>query len=159
MGKSKGSGAKVEPGNHYGVRKAVGYREEGERMFGKYLAAWLGLVVLGLVNASIRQVAYARYVSELAAHQISTLTLCILVGLYAWVLGGLLRLQSPGQALEIGLMWMVLTIIFEFGFGHYVAGASWDKLLRAYNILEGRVWGLFILWVGLAPWVIYRMRA
>jgi hypothetical protein len=128
-------------------------------MFGKYLVAWLGLLVLGFVNAAIRQVAYARYVSELAAHQISTLTLCVLVGLYAWALGGLLRLQSPGQALGVGLMWMVLTIIFEFGFGHYVAGASWDKLLRAYNILEGRVWGLFILWVGLAPWVIYRMRA
>lgn len=128
-------------------------------MFGNYLAAWLGLVVLGFVNAAIRQVVYARYVSDLAAHQISTLTLCILVGLYSWALGGLLRLQSPGQALEVGLIWMVLTIIFEFGFGHYVAGASWDKLLRAYNILEGRGWGLFILWVGLVPWVIYRMRA
>ena len=56
-------------------------------------------------------------------------------------------------------MWMVLTVIFEFSFGHYVVGDSWSKLLNDYNVLEGRVWGLFILWVGLAPYLIYRLKA
>ena len=45
-------------------------------MYWKYLFAWFGLVVLGLLNAMLRKVAYARYVSELVGHQISTLTLC-----------------------------------------------------------------------------------
>jgi hypothetical protein len=143
----------------YGIRQAMGTERKGKKMYGRYLAAWLGLVVLAFFNAAIRQVAYATYVGELAAHQISTLTLCVLVGLYAWALGGIWRLKSPSQALGVGLMWMVLTIAFEFGFGHYVVGDSWDKLLRAYNILDGRVWGLFILWVALAPYVFYRTRA
>ena len=72
---------------------------------------------------------------------------------------GLLRPHSVGQAVAIGLMWMVLTVLFEFGLGRYVLGDSWGNLLHAYNPLEGRVWGLFILWVGLAPYAIYRLRA
>jgi hypothetical protein len=128
-------------------------------MFWKYFFAWFGLVVLGLLNATIRQVVYARYVSELAGHQISTLTLAVLVGLYAWALSGFLKLSSPGEAIGVGLMWMVLTIVFEFALGRYVVGDSWGTLLRAYNLLEGRVWGLFVLWVGVAPYVFYRIEA
>jgi len=125
----------------------------------KYFIAWFGIVVLGLANATIRQVVYARYVSELAAHQISTLTFAILVGLYAWALSGFLNLPSPGEAIGVGLMWMILTILFEFALGRYVVGDPWGKLLAEYNLLEGRVWGLFILWVGLAPYVFYRIKA
>jgi hypothetical protein len=128
-------------------------------MFWKYFFPWFGLVVLGLLNATIRQVVYARYVSELAGHQISTLTLAVLVGLYAWALSGFLKLSSPGEAIGVGLMWMVLTIGFEFALGRYVVGDSWGKLLTNYNVLEGRVWGLFVLWVGVAPYVFYRIEA
>ena len=80
-------------------------------MYLKYFIAWFGIVILGLVNATIRQVVYAKYASELAGHQISTLTFATLVGLYAWALSGFLKLSSPGEAIGVGLMWMVLTII------------------------------------------------
>lgn len=127
-------------------------------MYFKYFIAWFGIVVLGLANATIRQVVYARYVGELVAHQISTLTFALLVGLYAWALSGFLKFSSPGEAIGVGLMWMVLTILFEFALGRYVVGDSWSKLLGDYNLLEGRVWGLFILWVGLAPYIFYRIK-
>ena len=126
-------------------------------MYLKYFLAWFPLVIFGLLNATIRQVVYARYVSELTAHQISTLTICVVVDIYAWVLSSIWNLQSPGQAIGVGLMWMMLTILFEFGFGRYVVGDSWASLLRDYDVLEGRVWGLFVLWVGLAPYVFYRI--
>ncbi|HEX5847707.1 MAG TPA: hypothetical protein VFY59_00805 [Rubrobacter sp.] len=128
-------------------------------MYFGYLVAWFGIVVLGLVNATIRQIAYARYVGELAAHQISTLMFAVLVGLYAWALSGFLKPSSPGEAIGVGIMWMVLTVAFEFALGRLVVGDPWGKLLGDYNLLEGRVWGLFILWVGLAPYVFYRMKA
>lgn len=105
-------------------------------MYWKYFVAWFGVVILGLLNATIRQVVYANYVGELAGHQISTLTFAVLVGLYTWVLSGFLKLTSPGEAIGVGLMWMVLTVIFEFGLGRYVVGDSWGKLLGDYNILE-----------------------
>jgi hypothetical protein len=36
-------------------------------------------------------------------------------------------------------VWMTLSILFEFGVGHYAVGDSWSEFLEAYNILEGRV--------------------
>jgi hypothetical protein len=57
------------------------------------------------------------------------------------------------------LMWMTLTILFEFGVGHYVVGDSWSEFLEAYHSLERRVWRLFIVWVGLAPYVFYRITS
>jgi hypothetical protein len=128
-------------------------------VYTKYLLAWLGVVVLGLFNATVRQVVYGRYVSELAGHQISSLTFAILVGLYAWALGGFLKLSSPGEAIGVGLMWMVLTAVFEFTLGRYVVGDPWGKLLHDYDLLDGRVWGLFVLWVGMATYVFYRLTS
>jgi len=128
-------------------------------MYGKYSMAWFGIVVLGLRNATVHQTVYAKYVSEWAGHQISTLTFAGLSGLYAWALSGFWKLTSPGEAIGVGLMWMVLTIVFEFALGRYVVGDSWSKLPGDYNVLEGRVWGLFILWVGLAPYIFFRIKA
>jgi len=117
------------------------------------------MVLIAIANAALREAGYKRYVGELAAHQISTLTGCILIGVYVWVLGSYLELQSPGQAIGVGLMWLAMTITFEFGFGHFVAGDPWSRLLHGYNILEGRVWGLFLLWVTVSPYVFYTIRA
>jgi apolipoprotein N-acyltransferase len=50
-----------------------------------------------------------------------------------------------------------MTVIFEFGFGHYVAGHSWSHLLADYNLLAGRVWFLFLIWIALLPYVIWRL--
>jgi hypothetical protein len=56
----------------------------------------------------------------------------------------------------IGLMWLVLTIIFEFSFGTFVMGYSLATLLYDYNIFAGRTWGLFLLTTAIAPFVVYK---
>ena len=39
----------------------------------------------------------------------------------------------------IGLFWVTITVVFEFGFGHYVVKHSWEHLIADYNLLKGRV--------------------
>ena len=56
------------------------------------------------------------------------------------------------------MTWIVLTVIFEFALGRYVVGDPWGTLLHDYDLLDGRVWGLFVLWVGIAPYVFYRLE-
>lgn len=127
-------------------------------MYLKYLLAWIPIVILAFANAAIRQAGYAKYVSELAAHQSSTLTICVAVGVYAWLLSGCLKLHSPAQAIGVGPVWLVMTVIFETVLGHYVLGNPWSQVLRDYNILEGRVWGLFLPWHTLASYVFYKIK-
>lgn len=128
-------------------------------MIGKYMIGWLPLVAIGILNGVLRQAVYGKYIGELTAHQISTLTGIILMGLYIWWLTGVWKIESPGQAIAIGLIWLVMTVVFEFLFGHYVIGHSWKKLFHDYNILEGRVWVLVLAWITVAPIVFYKIRS
>jgi multisubunit Na+/H+ antiporter MnhB subunit len=128
-------------------------------MIFKYILAWPAMVVIGIINGVIREFGYKRYVGELIAHQISTLTAVMLFGVFTYALSFKWRIESAAQAFKIGLIWLTLTVLFEFLFGHYVMKNSWQKLLHDYNILEGRFWLLVLLWIFLAPFVIYEIRS
>jgi hypothetical protein len=128
-------------------------------MIGKYVIGWLPLVVMAIVNGMLRQYGYSKYVGELTAHQISTLTGIILMGLYIWWLTGIWKIGSAGQAVAIGSIWLGMTVVFEFVFGHYVMGNPWEKLFSDYNILKGRVWVFVLIWTAVAPFVFYKLRS
>src|SRR5512147_2192921 len=95
---------------------------------GKYALAWLGLMVLAILNGALRDLVYKGSVGEIAAHQISTLTLILLIGIFIWKLEKLWPIESAKQARAIGIIWFLLTEAFEFGFG-LIRGDSWDRLL------------------------------
>ncbi len=119
----------------------------------KYVFAWLPMVVIAIANGALRQAWYGKRLRELRAHQISTASGLLLLGVYIWVIIHLWPPESAKQALVVGLIWLVLTVAFEFLFGHYVARHSWNRLLGDYNVLAGRLWLFVLVWVALAPYV------
>jgi len=125
----------------------------------KYSLLWLGLAVLGVLNGILRNALYSDILGELRAHQVSTIVLIVLIGLYTWLFSLIWKPESSMQALFIGLIWLVLTILFEFVFGHYVIGHPWSRLFSDYNIMQGRIWSLVLLWTLVAPLVVYKLRA
>jgi hypothetical protein len=114
------------------------------------------MVFIAIANGAPRESWYGKYLSELQAHQLSTVTGILLFGVYIWVLIRLWRPASTGQAMTIGLVWLGMTVAFEFLFGHYVAKRSWRDLRRDYNIFAGRVWLVVLVWVTIAPYVFYQ---
>ena len=128
-------------------------------MAAKYLAVWLSLAIVAVVNGTVRQFTYGKFVQELAAHQISTITAILASSAIVWTANRWWPIRSVSQAWSIGVSWLMLTLIFEFGFGHYIAGHTWDRLLADYNLLEGRVWSLFLMWVAVLPIVIFKFTS
>lgn len=125
----------------------------------RYTLAWLALPIIGIANGAFRELAYKDVLGELRAHQISVATGIILFGLYVWILSLRWKIGSAAQAVAIGLIWLALTVTFEFLFGHYVMHHPWSKLLHDYNILEGRLWLLVLLWITIAPYVFYKLSS
>lgn len=121
----------------------------------RYILAWPGMVVLAILNAAARQTGYGRWMNELRAHQTSSVTGIILFGAYVWALSRFWPIRSGREALLIGLIWLVLTVTFEFVFGHYAMKHPWSKLLADYNVLRGRLWVLVLVWVTIAPLVFF----
>ena len=124
----------------------------------RYLLAWLVMLLVAVANGALRDFSYGRYVSELHAHQLSTLSGMVLLGLVIWAYVHFWSPASALQALFVGLFWMALTVVFEFLFFHYVAGHSWQDLLSNYDLMHGRIWVLLLAWVALAPCLFYRLR-
>ncbi len=124
----------------------------------RYVPAWIPMVVIAVLNGLIREAWYGKYMSEVHAHQVSTLTAVLLFGIYIWKLIDKWRPDSSAQAMSIGFVWLALTVVFEFLFGRYVVGKSWSELFKDYNISAGRIWVLILIWITVAPYLFYRLR-
>ena len=124
----------------------------------KYFAAWFPMVLIGIANGVLREATYGKHLGELQAHQTSTVSAVVLFGIYIYIVVRIWTLQSPVQAFIVGLMWLALTVAFEFIFGRWVAGHSWSWLLHDYNVFAGRVWVFVPIWVTIAPYVFYRLQ-
>jgi hypothetical protein len=125
---------------------------------GKWVLLWIPMILIAVANGVLRQLWYGKYMGELPAHQLSTLTGILLFSLYLWAVIRAWRPKSSAQAISIGLIWLGLTVAFELLFGHYVAGHPWSRLLQDYDIFAGRVWMLVLIWVAIAPYVYYRLQ-
>jgi hypothetical protein len=124
-----------------------------------YAVSWIGMVVLAILNGAIREKIYGPFMQELSAHQLSTFIALVIFGLYIWALTGIYPIESSIQAFLIGAMWVIMTILFEFIFGHFVMRHPWSKLFHDYNLLKGRVWLLVLIWTAIAPYVFYQVRS
>jgi hypothetical protein len=123
----------------------------------KYFLAWLPMVLIAIINGAARDFLYGKKMTEIRAHQVSTVLGATLLGVYIWAVILYLRPGSAGQAMGTGLLWLILTVAFEFIFGRFVAGHSWARLFGDYNIFAGRLWAPLLIWITLAPYLFYRL--
>jgi len=121
-----------------------------------YLLLWFPMMLIAVLNGTVRDLVYKKYTGELTAHQLSTVSLLILLGVYNWWVIDHYPPASASQALLIGLLWTGLTLLFEFGLGR-ARGRSWTVLLADYQIWKGRIWVLIPVWLLIAPWVFFRL--
>ncbi len=121
-------------------------------------AVWLLLVALAIANGAFREAALVPRLGAAAAHVVSTLLLAGLILAVAFVAISWVAPRSFAQAALVGVLWLVLVLAFEFGFGHWVAGKPWRELLADYDLAAGRIWILIPLLTAIAPAVAARWR-
>jgi hypothetical protein len=125
----------------------------------KAVLAWLVLLVLMFANGTLRVLVLQPRLGEETARQVASLTglAIVLVASAAFV-----RFVPEGatgrQWLGVGLLWLALTLAFEFLFGHFVSGMSWAALLEDYDVRRGRLWVLVLFGTLLGPWACARLR-
>jgi hypothetical protein len=152
----------LEPRTSHGIKTNTGgnfFRPGENAVILKYSFAWIPMVFIAILNGIFRESVLVKNLSELRAHQLSCLTGILLFFGYTWLVSLKWPLESTRQALIIGVVWLLLTVAFEFSFGHYVAHHSWARLLQDYNILAGRLWVLVLLAVTLLPLIVFKMRS
>jgi len=129
------------------------------RTWRPWVAAWIGGAALAVANGGVRDLGLRRVMDEVSARQVSTLTLLILLTAYMWLLHRRWPIAQEGTAFAIGLTWVAMTLVFEFGLGHYVEGKTWATLLEDYDLTAGHIWVAVPLWVAVCPSAVRRLQA
>ena len=119
---------------------------------------WFLLMALAIGNGTVRITFIIPHTGLTAGLAISTLLLCALILGAAWVGIRWLGPADAKQAWSIGLLWLVMTLSFEFGAGHFLFKKPWSELLFDYNIAQGRIWVLVPIVTTLAPWWMAKAR-
>jgi hypothetical protein len=127
-------------------------------LIGASIGAWMPMVLIAITNGLFREQVLARRLCELRAHQTSCATGVLLFGLYVWLVISIWRPECSGEAIATGLIWLALTIAFEFLFGRLVVGHPWSRLLHDYNLFAGRLWILVLCWIALAPYLFVQLQ-
>ena len=131
----------------------------GSRLFARYALTGAGFGLVATANGVLRELGYRRFFGEQRAHQLSSLTFAALFAGYTWIAEARWPLRNRRDALAVGAMWMATGAGFDLGVGHYLDHKPWPVLLRDYNLAAGRLWGLDVAWIGVAPEVVRMLRA
>lgn len=62
------------------------------------------------------------------------------------------------DAHRIGVVWLALTLAFEFSFGRFVDHKTWSELFHDYNLLRGRTWPLVLAFLTAPPLLARTLR-
>lgn len=127
-------------------------------LFKRALGVWFILIGVEFVHGTLRAIFLVPLVGDFRSRQIGVLTGSILILAVTYLLVPWLKIAERKPLVQIGALWVVLTVAFEFTLGHYVFGRSWANLASDYDILRGGflLFGLAVMMF--APVVAVRMR-
>lgn len=116
---------------------------------------WLALAVIAVTNGYIGTLGVGPLLGEPWVEPYKVLVIVTAIFFAAWIYLRQRRDRHPGRsAIVLSTTWVSLTVLFEFVFGHYVAGNSWEDLLAAYRFWEGHLWVLVLLSEAIAPFLV-----
>ena len=121
--------------------------------FSQLFRAWAAIAVAMIANGILRETVIRPAVGSRAAEVISVLLgIAIITIMTRWLLRPL-----AGAALHVLVRaaadLVLLTVAFEFLFGRYVDGKSWQQLVDNYAIWRGKLWPIALTCVALMPFV------
>ena len=119
---------------------------------------WLVIIAAETVHGILRGVLLVPIVGDLPARQIGVLIGSLLILAVAYLF---IRWMAAGTTLRlvaVGLLWVVLTVLFEIGLGRLVLGLPWEQITEDYDVTRGGFMGLGLLFMAAAPRLAATLR-
>ena len=119
---------------------------------------WLAIVFAAIINGTFREKILTSVIGPKLALPISGLSLAILVFVISFLLIPSIGIKESKGFVLVGIYLVVLTLVFEFGFGHFVSGKSWSEILQVFNITKGDLFVVVLYITGVSPYLVARLR-
>ena len=124
-------------------------------MLGRAAAVWFAIMIGAILNGAFRDGLLVPRFGDALARAVSCVTLAGIILCVTWMSLHWISPTSKHDASTIGALWFVMTLVFEFGAGHFLFGTPWPQLLADYNLFAGRLWILVLLTTLTAPPLLY----
>ncbi len=124
----------------------------------KATGIWLVIVVAAILNGVFREKVLVPAIGASMGLPLSGVLLAVLVFLVTLLLVPFIASSESKAYIWVGIFWVILTLFFEFLFGHFVAGKSWQEIMQVFNIKTGDLF-IFVLFVtAISPWLSAKLR-
>jgi hypothetical protein len=127
-------------------------------LFVKALAVWIVMVIAAIANGVLREGVLTVYFGESGALPISGMVLSILVLSIIYLTIGIFVSDKSSFYLFLGLFWVGLTLIFEYGFGYFLRGMALGEINQVFNVLSGNLFTLVMLATLFGPLVMANFK-
>jgi hypothetical protein len=118
---------------------------------------WIFIICAEFLHGTARVIFLEPYVGGFRARQIAVLTGILLILAISCLFVGWLRAVNNSQLLFVGLIWLVLTVIFEISLGRAL-NLSWERIFSDYDILNGGLMPFGLLFLSLAPLIAAKLK-
>ena len=115
------------------------------------IVVWLVIIAAETVHGILRGLLLVPLVGDLPARQIGVVIGSILIFIVAFLFVRWIAAKTTSQRLAVGLLWVVLTVVFEIGLGRFVLDLPWDRIIEDYDVTRGGFMGLGLLFMAISP--------
>jgi len=119
---------------------------------------WVLIMLAAIANGVVRETALDPLLGTTLALPASGLLLSFLIFGMSWLCIPLIGRAGMPVWLTIGMLWVMLTLAFEYLFGYFVAGMSWREISGVFDVSSGNLFVLAIFAAALSPWLAARLR-
>lgn len=124
----------------------------------KSIIVWLVFILAESINGTVRILWLVPFLGDRLADQISFVIGSILILAIASLFARWLQVSRFSQLLYVGVLWLLLTVVFEIVLGRLIFGYSWSQIAADYNLLQGGLMPIGLLLVILAPFIAAKIR-
>lgn len=124
----------------------------------RVFAVWLVIIGAESVHGALRMKFLTPVVGDFRARQISVFTGALLILGIAWLFVRWMRTTTTRALVGVGLLWAILTVLFEIGLGRLVLGLTWDRIFSDYNLAKGGLMSIGLVLLTLSPLLAAKLR-
>lgn len=119
---------------------------------------WFVIIAAESVHGILRRLLLEPLIGDFRARQIgvffgAAIIFCIACAFVRW-----LKADNAKMLLGVGVLWTILTILFEFGLGRLAFDYSWERILSDYNISAGGLMLFGLMFLTFAPLLAAKVR-
>jgi hypothetical protein len=121
-------------------------------------AVWLMLMAAEVIHGILRGLLLVPVVGDFRARQVGVFIGSLIILALTFLFVRWIRAGSIIRFLAVGILWLVLTILFEFALGCLVLGLPWERITQDYDLPRGGLMPLGLLVLALSPLLMAWLR-